>query len=166
MMASVFYLLYVLFLAAVFGEVFSTKVADEECLKQQNKCGACSLDHFTTKIMYGRDHLCRVHSSVHCLWYLCRLSDNSKVRNEVVTAQNTIIQYGEASDVVKLFSQYTLTTSLNYFCCLNDEVNYSIVYGVIRNVIVEEEEDSRIIASRSRYNTCNITLSGSKLYGG
>lgn len=35
-------------------------------------------------------------------------------------AHNTIMQSG-ADKVVKLFSQYTLTTSLNYFCCLTNE---------------------------------------------
>ena len=50
-----------------------------------------------------------------------RLSASDKARNEVVEAQNVIIQNGE-DEVVKLFSQYTLSTSLNYFCCLTDEV--------------------------------------------
>ena len=52
---------------------------------------------------------------------LFRLSASDKARNEVVKAQNIIMQNG-SDEVVKLFSQYTLTTSLNYFCCLSYEV--------------------------------------------
>lgn len=83
-----------------FGEVsFADNSANDKCLKQQDKCQNCSAEYFTTKIL---------------------LSVNGGVRNEVVKAQNVIMQNG-ADKVVRLFSQYTLTTTLNYFCCLSDE---------------------------------------------
>lgn len=50
-----------------------------------------------------------------------RLSASRKVRDEVTNAQNVIMRAG-GEEVVKLFSQYSLATSVNYFCCLSDEV--------------------------------------------
>lgn len=58
----------------------------------------------------------------HFFSHLFRLSASNEARRKVLDAQNIIMESG-ADKVVKLFSQYSLTTSLNYFCCLSDKVN-------------------------------------------
>ena len=90
---------------------------DGECLKEQDKCQNCSPDFYTTKILY----VLKFSIKSYRVDMRFRLSGSETVRNEVIKAQNVIMENDE-DEVVKLFSPYTLTTSLNYFCCLNDEV--------------------------------------------
>ena len=82
-------------------------------------------------------------------------------------AHNTIMQSG-ADKVVKLFSQYTLTTSLNYFCCLTNEVNYNniiVFMDKTRIVVIGKEDYSRITPNSSWSDTPEFDLSRSRVHG-
>ena len=94
-----------------------------------------------------------------------RLSVNGGVRDKVVKAQNVIMQNG-ADKVVKLFSQYTLTTTLNYFCCLSDEVNYRICLMMQATIVIGQEYSSRNATKVSTCNTTNYILSRSTVHEG